>query len=146
MSKPESAILIEPGMIKKLFGQKRVIKVDDTGLIVVNIKGERYGYQLYDHLFIQHKNSRVIVRFEEENLDEVCIYDFEHDNFIASVKQMLCWTKDNPDAYYRHIGKVRKIVRLIGDSKSQDDELFSEKPNGLPDFSRLLNAKIISNG
>jgi hypothetical protein len=145
MNKPESAIALEPGMIEKVLGRKRVIKIDDTGLIVVNIKNDRYGFQLYDQLFINHKNSRIIVRFDDENLKEVCIYDFKNDNFISSVKQILVWTRDNPDVYYRHIGKVRKIVRLMKEYKEADEALISETPKGLPDFDRYLTKKLFSN-
>lgn len=130
-------------MIQKIFGCRRVIKADDTGLIVVNIKNERYAFQLYDQQFIDYKNSRVIVRYDEENLKEVCIYDFKNDNFISSVKQILVWTKDNPEAYYRHTGKVRKIVRLLKENKEADEALTSDTPKGLVDLNRYLTKKLI---
>lgn len=143
MYKPETAIELEPGIIQKIFGQKRAIKIDDTGLVVIHIKNERYAYQLYDQQFINLKNSKVIARFDIENLNEISIYDYVYDKFICTVKKILVWTKENPEVYYRHIGKVKKIVGLMEQSKKQDELKLSTKPIATEGLHGFLTNKLI---
>lgn len=115
---------VEEWMISKLFWKTKEIMASDKGEVSFYYQRFHYRYQIYNpELFFKHKNTIVRIRFDPENKAKAHLFELETDQFLTVLNEKVAWTKDKPDVFFKHVGKVKKITNYILEQRKKDKSM-----------------------
>jgi hypothetical protein len=142
---PKNVIPLENWMVSKLFWIAKEIVVNDKGEIVFHFNKIRYAYQIYNPAdFFKYKNSLIRVRFNVDDKTMAHLYERETDMFISVIEEKAVWTKEHPEVFYKHVGRVKKITNHIKNERLRDKSLIGLFDRNLQDSKEsMVNSNVI---